>query len=321
MILKMIGWILGATAVIGFAGAPTGEVRADQFPSKTVTYIVPFSAGGGTDRWARAISSGALDIMGQPMRVRNMPGASGVVGWSKLLDRPADGYTLIQASPTPMLGLLQQQRPPFPPDKIKIVAYIGAFRSVVATQKGQPWTDWNSFVAYAKKNPGKVTVGGTNSNLVGVATTFKSAGIEVTMVPYGSTADGVADFLGGHIMAITGPASDIATFAPEKGLVIINASDLALPKKLAADFGNPPLATDIGLKGVSLPRWVGVHPDTPDEIVNILSQEMGELLAFKPVNRLITKMGEEIIFKPRAEAQPAYDELLAAMKEAIALLK
>lgn len=321
MFLNKLARSLCLAAIAGMFMSTPAPVQADDFPNKTLTYIVPFSAGGGTDRWARAISSGALDILDQPIRVRNMPGASAVVGWGKLLDAPADGYTLIQASPTPMLALLKQQRPPFQPDKIKIVSYIGAFRSVVATQKGKEWKDWDSFVAYAKKNPGKVTLGATNSNLVGVAATFKSAGIEVTLVPYASTADGVADFLGGHITAIAAPASDIASFAPESGLVIINASDLPLSEEMQKSFGNPPMATDIGLKGISLPRWVGVHPDTPDQVVEKLSVKMKELLDFKPVNRLITKMGEEIVYKPRAEAQAAYNDLIVAMQDAIKLLK
>ena len=313
--------MVASVGAAGMAVALGGTAQADEFPSKAITLIVPFGAGGGTDQWARAIATGAFDVTGQAMHVRNMPGASATVGWANLLDMPADGYTIMFASPTPMLAHMTQQRPPFQLDDIKIVAYIGAFDSVVATQDNLGWSDWDSFVEYARENPGTVTVGGTTSNIVGTATTFNSAGIEVVFVPYASTADATADFLGGHIDAVTGPTADIATFAPEYGIVIINASDLPFSDHFREAFGNPPLATDIGLEGVSLPRWVGVHPDTPDEIAAKLSDIIGELLEQPGVKGLLNAIDAEVIFTPFPQSQTTYEALVVNMREFADLLR
>ncbi|MGS4947106.1 Bug family tripartite tricarboxylate transporter substrate binding protein [Meridianimarinicoccus sp. RP-17] len=317
-------WKFAAAAAVAFGSigfANPGAAQADDFLDGPVTMIVPFGAGGGTDQWARAMTTGSMDVTGQPMNVRNMPGASAVVGWTNLLDLPADGRTLIQASPTPMLALLQQENPPIDLDDIKIVAYVGAFRTIIATQEGMGWDDWDSFVEHLKANPGAVTIGATNSNLVGVATTFGSAGIEATLVPYASTSDATADFLGGHIDALAAPAADIAAIYPVHGQVIINASDLPLSDDFKEQFGNPPLATDIGLEGVSLPRWVGAHPDTPDEIVLRWSELLGEMIETPGVGAMLKAINAEVVFVPAPQAQENYNRLSENMRVATELLR
>ena len=86
-----------------------------EYPEKMITWIVPFKAGGGTDRIARILSTGAIDNFGQAWHVRNIPGASAVVGWKELLKRPPDGYTILQGSPTPILSLLMEEKPAIQP--------------------------------------------------------------------------------------------------------------------------------------------------------------------------------------------------------------
>jgi len=315
-------WTFAAALAFGSIGLSSpGVAQTDDFLDGPVTMIVPFGAGGGTDQWARAMTTGSIDVTGQAMNVRNMPGASAVVGWTNLLDLPADGRTLIQASPTPMLALLQQDNPPIDLDDIKIVAYVGAFRTIIATQEGMGWDDWDGFVEHLQANPGSVTIGATNSNLVGVATTFGSAGIEATLVPYASTADATADFLGGHIDALAAPAADIAAIHPGHGTVIINASDLPLSEAFQEQFGNPPLATDIGLEGVSLPRWVGVHPDTPDEIVTRWAEILGEMIETPGVAAMLNAINAEVVYVPAPQAQENYDQLTESMRVATELLR
>ena len=105
-------WTFAAALAFGSIGLSNpGAAQTDDFLDGPITMIVPFGAGGGTDQWARAISTGSIDVTGQPMNVRNMPGASAVVGWTNLLDLPADGLTLIHASPTPDAGSAAAGKP------------------------------------------------------------------------------------------------------------------------------------------------------------------------------------------------------------------
>ncbi len=318
---KIFAALVSTLALPGLIALAPAKGFAAEYPSKTITWVVPFGAGGGTDRWARVMSASAIDHFGQPWHVRNMPGASGVVGWKKVLAGSADGYTILQASPTPVLSLLLEKTPPIQPDDIKIVAYVSAFRAILMTKPGQSWSDWKGFVKYAKANPGKLTIGGTNSNLVGAANLFDQAGIKATLVPYPSTGKASADFLGGHVMALAATTSTALSLVPEKATVVVNTSDLALPKKAAEKLGSPPSATDLGYKGISFPRWIGVHPKTPDKIADAISAKLTNLLKDKSVKRLMGKLGEEIIFVPRKEAQAKYKDMVKAMRKAVKLLK
>lgn len=301
----------------GLVFAGEAPVEDAEYPAKMITYICVFSAGGGTDRWSRIMSSAAVDHFGQAWHVVNIPGADGIVGWREGLKKPADGYTIIQGSTTPVIALLKEEKPPISPFDIKIVCYVSAFRAVLVAKPDAPWSTWEGLVAYARQNPGKLTVGGTTSHILGQANIFEQVGIEVTLVPYDSTADGIADFLGGHIDTASATFSTVQTIVPEEAVAVINTSEIPITAK---GFENVPSAKDLGFDGMAFPRWVGVHPDTPDEIVVFISEKMDSLLQDNAVTKLINKVGEEIIFLPYDEAQEAYRKLVEGMKRAIRLL-
>ena len=312
-----------AFGLLGFGfSSPPALAQADKYPTKTLNWIAAFSAGGGTDRWARIISTAAFDVIGQGIHVRNMPGASGVTAWRYVLDQPADGYTIYHGSSTPVLGLLSEKSPPFSPDRLKVVCYISSFQSVLLSQPGKEWSDWEGFKKYLKAKPKKISIGGTMSTLLGVAVLLNEEGLEATYVPYPSTSNAVTDMLGGHIGAATVTPASAVPIVPEKAAVVLNSSDIALPENIQKQFGNPPLASELGYKNaMSFPNLIGVHPDTPDEIVAALSDKIGEILKQKSVETLIKQIGEEIIFVPHDEAQKRYNQMVANMRKGLELLQ
>ncbi len=314
--------VLGAVLMAASLAVAVSPSHASGYPEKTITFVVPFGAGGGTDRWARILSSASIDVFGQPLHVRNIPGASAVLGWKFLLDQPADGYTILIGSVSPLIGLFREGSPPFQPDRIKIVSYVSAFRSILLSKPQKPWSTWTGLVDYAKANPKKLTIGGGPSTQLGIAMVLENAGLRATLVPYSGTSGAITDLLGDHIDAATSTESTALSLIPERAVAVINASDEPLSKKTAKKMGNPPLASELGYKdATAFARWIGVHPDTPDEIVEFLSQKFGELLKNKSVSRLIGKIGEEIIFVPREEAQKKYDKLVVASRKGIKLLE
>jgi len=275
--------------------------------------VVPFAAGGGTDRWARVMSSVAIDHFGQAWHVVNLPGASGIVGWKDALSKPADGYTLLQGSDTPVIALLKEEKPPISPYDIKICCYVSSFTSVLLSKPGTPWATWEGLKTYVEANPGKLTIGGTESLIMGPQFMFKQAGIadKVIFVPYASTGDTVADFLGGHIHIGAVTASTGVPLLPKDAVCVVDTGELPITAK---EYKGVPNAKDLGYEGMSFARWVGVHPDTPDEIADFISEKMGSLLEDEVVVKFMKKLGEEVIYVPRAEAEAEYKKTVVAME-------
>ncbi|WP_108660106.1 tripartite tricarboxylate transporter substrate binding protein [Acuticoccus kandeliae] len=312
-----------ALALLASAIAPAPAIADTALPDGPLTWIVPFSAGGGADTWTRIIAEQAEPHFGRSFIVQNRPGGGAVLGWQELLAQPADGRTLIHASPTPIITLLSEKEPLFAPTETKIVGYLGTYETLLAAHRGNPWSDWDGLVAYAKENPGQLTVAGTNSPLINVAGIFDQAGIQVTFVPYPGTSDAVSDFLGKHVDILAGTTTSVAALVSDEVVAVLNASDQELTEEVRAALGEdvPPVATDLGFEASSSPRWVGVHPDTPDEIVAALSERLAALMADEKVVQQIRQTGEEPGYVPASEAQPRYERLVEQMKRSIDLLE
>ncbi len=312
---------LGLLAAAAAGGLTFGTKPSHaEFPEKGVTWVIPFAAGGGTDLWGRVMAQALSDLMPQRVNAVNMPGASGVVGWRNMLNEPADGYQVLQGSPTPIIALTSETNAPLQPADIKIVAYISEFRPLLAVRADSPHRDWKSFLDAAKKNPGKIVVGATSTELIAVALALRSAGAEATLVPYSSTSEAVTDVLGGHIDAVAATESSMLNLG-DKVRVILNAGKRDLSPALRAKLGDVPLASKLGYQVISSPRWVGVHPDTPDAIVAYLEKQIRAALETETVKSAIARVGEEIIFTPTAEAQADYRNLVEGIKSAAQVLK
>lgn len=310
-----------ATAVTAGAiafGALTAV--AVDYPSKTVKAIVPFGAGGGTDRWARVMSSVAFDVMDVGWHIQNRGGAGGTVGWKYMLDQGGDGHAILMASPTPVIAALMESKPPFNPEEVKIAAYYSIMKPTLVAAKGKEWSTWDGLVKYTKAGGKKLTVGGTNTQLLGAANLLSQAGIDAIYVPYSGTGKAVNDFLGGHISMVMVTTSTAVTLV-DRGTVVVNTSSRPYDKKSGAELGNPPRADELGFKGFNPPRFIAMHPDTTEEQATQMGVKIGAMLETKSVKRLIGKLGEEISFVGYPEAQALYAETMAQSKEAMKLLQ
>lgn len=306
-------------SITGLAVDQAHAISKEDYPSKTIEWICPFGAGGGTDTWSRTIASEAEEYFGVSLKVVNIPGASAVVGWKELLNRPADGYTIMQSSSTPVLALLSEgEKRAVDPDQIKIACFVSAFRSIMLTKKGNEWENWEDFKRYVKENPGELTIGGTLSMLMGPANVMDQLGLKVNLVPYKSTGNAITDMLGGHIDVAQASASTADTIVPEKASAILNTSELPIPSEKFKDLPN---ANDLGVTGMSFPRWIGVHPDTPDWVAQFVSDKMGEICKSESFKAKVEKMNEEIIYIPRSEAKKKYKNMVDTMEEKIKLFE
>ena len=311
----LIGLSLGLAAAAMLVANGTNVSAAD-YPSKVINAVVPFGAGGGTDRWARVMSSVGFDVFGTGMRIQNRGGASGTVGWKYMLDQGADGHTVLLGSPTPVIAALLEKQPPFDPTKVKIVAYYSIMKPTLIAPKNKPFSSWDGLLSHLRDGGKKLTLGGTITQTLGIASLLGQLDLadRVVLVPYSGTGKAVNDFLGGHIDLAAVTTSTAVSLA-DKAVAVVNASDLDYPKKAADVLGDVPNAKKLGVKPFNPPRFIAVHPDTPDDQVAILSEKFGEMLKSKPVDRLIGKLGEQINYVPHNDAKDAYQNVLSGAKK------
>jgi tripartite-type tricarboxylate transporter receptor subunit TctC len=213
--------IVGALAALGLlAGVPA---RAQDFPTKPVTFIVPWPAGGSTDLAIRALADATQKHLGQPVVIDNKPGASGTLGPAQMAaNAKPDGYTVAQI-PITVFRLPFITKTTFDPSKdFTYIAGVTAYTFGVVVKSDSQWKTFKDLVAYAKANPGKVKYGspGTGTSLhVGMEQIAKQVGAKWTHVPHKGGAELNAALLGSHIDAI----ADSTGWAP-----LVNSGDFRL---------------------------------------------------------------------------------------------
>jgi len=205
MLQKLFLW--ACLCVPFLAGA-----QAQPFPTRAITLIVPFAAGGPADIHTRAVVEEASKALGQTIVVENKPGASGTNGALTLLRAPADGYTLALLTSTlyrePHLTKVKY-------DPLKDFAYIllmSDYTQGVAVRADVPWKTWQEFVADAALRPNKINVG--VNGIIGaprivMEEAADASGVQLNMIPYKGDSEIVNALLGGHLDAA--PLSGIAT--------------------------------------------------------------------------------------------------------------
>lgn len=197
--------VLAAMATLGLACMTALTASADTFPSKPITLIVPWPAGGSTDISMRAMAEAAGKELGQPVVVENKAGASGTLGPATLRTAKPDGYTIAQMPITMFrLPLMKDKKVSWDPKRdFTYICHLSGYTFGVTTKADGPIKSWADLIAYAKANPGKVTYAtpGAGSSLhLGMEQIASRAGVKLTHVPFKGGAETNAAVLGGHTM-------------------------------------------------------------------------------------------------------------------------
>ena len=274
-----------STMAVALGAARVLPARAQAYPSRAITLVVPYTPGGTTDNLVRAIQNKLSEQLGQPVIIENRPGASGNVGNRSVARAAPDGYTIgIMPTTVGTFTLMAQNLGYDPMEDLTYIGGVAETPSIIIVRKDSPVRSFADLVAMARTRPGGINVGsggvGGAGHLV-ILTLGKLNNFPVTHVAYKGTAPAVNDLLGGNIdaasMAIGGVKGQV-----DGGVV--------RPVLVASVKRNPllrdvPVMEDMGMKGVNggVGYVLAVSSKMPREIVERLHGSLDRVLQDKEV--------------------------------------
>ncbi|MGL5817205.1 MAG: tripartite tricarboxylate transporter substrate-binding protein [Phycicoccus sp.] len=291
-----------ALAALTTALAGCGAIESDDggdagsgsdFPTKEITMVVPFSAGGPTDTVTRLVAEPMSKTLGQQIVVQNVEGAGGTVASGQVANAPSDGYQLlvhhIGMSTAPSL---YPELPYKPEEDFATIGRITDVPMTIVAKKGLAPNTLQELVAYIKANPGKVKIAnagiGAASQLCGLLIE-QAVGVDLIEVPYKGTGPALTDLVGGQVDMMcdqtTNTTSQI-TAKKIKGYAVTTEERVDVLPDL-------PTTTEAGLADVSVSVWHGMYaPEgTPDDVVKKITDALAAALKDQKVVDEMAKLG------------------------------
>jgi len=305
-----------ATLVVALAAAilaaPTASAQ-DNYPSRPITLIAPFAAGGSVDLVSRILAEGLTARLGQPVIVDNKPGGNGIIGIREALRAKPDGYTLllgsVGANITPSL-----MQPNFPFDPLRDyvpLAMVAEWTAILVVKKDLPPSTLQEFIAYARARPGKINFGATGygglAHLVGEVL-MQQTGISVQYVQYKGGSQGTADVLGGTIDAQMMSSAVAAGQVDNTRLKILAVAN----KHRLSILPNVPTMEEGGVSGANQTAWQGVFsaPRMPQPLRERIAREVFAITSDPAYQQKLRQSGFEPLPLDRAATERMYLEEL-----------
>ena len=287
-----------ASAVVLGAGLLGGtSALAQAYPTKPVTIIVPFAAGGTTDILARIIGQALTAELGQSVVVDNRAGAGGNIGGQAAAKAAPDGHTLFMGTVgTHAINASLYKKMPFDPVKdFAPLTRVANVPNLLVANPAQPYKSVKDLIAYAKANPGKVNFGssGNGSSIHLSGELFKSlAKVDMQHVPYKGSAPAVTDLLGNQI-GIMFDNMPSAIQHVRSGKLAPLAVTTA---KRSPELPNVPTIAEAGVPGYEATSWFGMFAPagTPAPVLAKLNAAIVKLLAQPDVKKKINEQGAEV---------------------------
>lgn len=287
-----------ASAVVLGAGLLGGtSALAQAYPTKPVTIIVPFAAGGTTDILARIIGQALTAELGQPVVVDNRAGAGGNIGGQAAAKAAPDGHTLFMGTVgTHAINASLYKKMPFDPVKdFAPLTRVANVPNLLVANPAQPYKSVKDLIAYAKANPGKVNFGssGNGSSIHLSGELFKSlAKVDMQHVPYKGSAPAVTDLLGNQI-GIMFDNMPSAIQHVRSGKLVPLAVTTA---KRSPELPNVPTIAEAGVPGYEATSWFGMFAPagTPAPVLAKLNAAIVKVLAQPDVKKKINEQGAEV---------------------------
>jgi tripartite-type tricarboxylate transporter receptor subunit TctC len=283
---------------LGFLILQAPFVKAQNYPTKSVRFVVPFSPGGGTDLIARTLAQHLSETFGQTFVVDNHAGAGGVIGADIVAKAPADGYTLLMATPGAMtINMVLMPKMPyqtlrdFAPVSLSTVSPF-----ILTIHPSLPVRDLKAFIAFAKQRPGQLNYGSAGKGSVAhLSTEYLKymAHIDLEHIPYKGSSLVMTDMLAGQLQVMFDNLPVVLPQIKAGKLRLIGVGTL----KRSTLIPEAPTIAESGLSGFeSITAFGVVAPArTPEAIVNRLSQQVGKILQNPEVKQKLATQGFEAV--------------------------
>ena len=317
--LKRLGGI-----AFGLLLALTGTVHAQGYPTKPITMIIPFAAGGPTDVLGRVLAQRMGEILGQQVVVENVGGAGGMTGSKRVADAAPDGYTVVLGTVgTHAQGQTLYKKPLY--DSLTAftpVALIAEVPIILTVRKDLPAKDFKEFVAYAKANQAKMqfgSAGAGSATHLGCVLLNYIIGTDITHVPYRGTGPAMQDLQGGRIDFL---CEIITTAKPQVDGGTIRALAIFDSKRSPA-LPDLPTAAEQGTEKLEAYTWNALFlpKGAPADIVKKLNDAALQAMKTPSVRERLQALGAQIVSDDRATPQYLADFLKSEIEKWAAPIK
>lgn len=278
--------------------AATMPALAQDYPSKTITIVVPFSAGGGVDAVARLLADKLRPALGQAIVIENKPGASAMLGAQAVVKATPDGHTLLlgSAGETAINPHIYKERMTYKPERdLAPVSLVVRVPNVLVAAPNLPVKNVEELLAYARKNPGKLTYAtsgvGNPQHLNGELLSHL-AGIQVNHVPYRGASNQLVDVAAGNVdfsfVSLAG-ANPFLKGGRLKALAVTSSKRMGFAPQI------PAMAETAGLSNYALENWFGLFAPaaTPEAVLLKLNTAVSQVLKDPEVISRLRDQGGE----------------------------
>jgi len=289
------------SSILAFAAAMTfanpGAATAQIFPSRPITMIVPFSAGGPTDVSARIVGEHMSRTLGQQIIIENVVGAGGTTGSTRAMRANPDGYTIEMGQlGTHAASVALYPNLAYRPDvDFAPIGMVVDQAVLIVARKDFPPNDLHEFVAYLKANSEKLNMAHAG---IGSITHFTClllntvVGVKPTMVPFNGSAPAINALVGGQVDYMCDPISDIVQQA-QAGTMKVYATGMA---RRSPALPNIPTTREAGLPEFEVSAWYGLFAPkgTPKAVLDALSEALDKALDDDTVRKRLADLGCDI---------------------------
>ena len=280
-----------------------GTATAQNFPTRPITMIVPYAAGGSADVVARPLAADMAKLLGENVVVELRPGAGGNIGAEYVArSARADGYTILMASLSLATNISLMKLSFDPRKELTAIGGITTFPNILVVSAQDPATSLKDIVARAKQDPGRVSYGssgpGTSSHLAGELLSA-AAGVELTHVPYKGSGAVYPDLIARRVTLLfdlAGSASGHIKGGQVKPLATTGA-------RRAAALPDTPTFIESGFPGFQFGAWLGLFApaETPKEILSRLEDALLKTVQSPDMKARLAQMGGEPVPGPAAQ--------------------
>ena len=269
-------------------------LRADDYPTRPITLVAVFGPGSASDTICRIIANELSPMLGQPIVVEDRPGADGALAALYVHHQPADGYTLLMGTNSPLSAdpFIHKDINYDPIKDFMPITRVGSFTLMLVVNPQLPIHSVKELVEYARANPGKLTyASGNTAGIVGMETLKHTAEVSILHVPYKTTAPALEDIIAGRVSMMF---ADFTSAMPHVAAGTIRPLAISRIKRSTL-YPDLPTLDEAGLKGFNLDAWAGlvVPAGTSPEIVTKLNVALRKVIDSPQVRAKFKNVGFE----------------------------